>query len=120
MGRAFLLKTGAFNPDDPLVPLPTRAFPSVAPEVGDLLMVWDNNRGLVAEAPITTLGKAGATIGPVTGYALPIPHSWLDDADRRKTTIRSKIHCDRHDRLWVLTDEDVHHLDATRRFPKEV
>jgi hypothetical protein len=120
MGNAYLLKTGFFNPEVTHVTFPTRAFPSDAPKAGDLLMVWDNDHGLVAEAPIIDGDATGATIGPVTNYATPIPCNWLDDADRTKATIRSKIRCDRHDRLWALSDEDLRQLDMTRRFSQGI
>ena len=116
MGRNYLLKCGFFDRDTHDLVLPNRAFPERAPQVGDRLFIWVNALGLVAEARVFSLGSDGFKVGDWTIYGDGIGASWLERADRKKTSIRSKLHCDRHDRLWCLTEAEVLELDNARRF----
>lgn len=117
MARAYLLKTTAFEPSAARARFPGRAFPALAPSAGDLLFVWRNDIGLLGEARIVSCDETGADLGPFTAYGEALDARWLENADRDKTTIRSKIHCDRHDRLWRLSETETRELDLARRVP---
>lgn len=116
MSRAFLLKRGTFDDTQADFAIPPRSRPNSLPRSGDTLFLWDNARGLIAETRLRAVSGDTLRCDDKTRYAHPIPPSWLDDADREKTTIRSKLHCDRHDRLWFLNDAEIAELDTYRRF----
>ena len=112
---AWLLKSaGIATLDSVTVPLPTRARPARLPGSGDTVYLWANAIGLVEEVPVLACNGATLQTGAATRLSPPLAASWLDGADRRKQTLRSKLHCDRHDRLWFLSEAALHEIDRAR------
>ena len=114
---AYLLKCGHSLDGHGQVelPIPARARPAHLPGPDDTLFVWSHAEGLIGEARLRATTADRMHLHPMTQYAEPLPPSWLDGADREKATIRSKIHCDRHDRLWRLDIDEIAELDTARR-----
>lgn len=93
------------------VSIPERARPQTLPEPGDTLLLWTNGLGLVESGRVTQRRASRLALDQVERLPSTVPPSWLDDADRLKTTIRSKLHCDRHDRLWRLSAAEMAELE---------
>ncbi|PRY25071.1 hypothetical protein CLV78_102248 [Aliiruegeria haliotis] len=90
-----------------------------APVAGDLAFLWTHETGLIAEVSFCDPVRGNAEkirIVPRAIYHQPyLRPEWLADADREKTTIRSKLKCYRHSRIWGLSDDEVDELDRSRR-----
>lgn len=113
---AYLLKSKACNTlGADTAEIPRRMCPALLPAAGDTLFLWANAAGLIEEAVVTSTSATSLQVTAITRYGRPLPAAWFDGADRQMGTIRSKLHCDRHDRLWLLSDAEVRELDAARR-----
>lgn len=112
---SFLLKSKTRSTLAESIAIPARARPAMLPKPGDRIFLFNNANGLVEEA---TIARATATALEIRERATcnpSLPASWLDGADRLKQTLRSKLHCDRHDRLWHLSAIEIEELDQARR-----
>lgn len=114
MGNSYLLKGSTLEPTDAHFAIPRRARPKIALTVGDQIFIWNNHQGLIGETLVTSVGSDEVNVAPITTYDEPLAPEWLTNVDREKTTIRSKLHCDRHDRLWLLSDAEVVELNDAR------
>ena len=116
MSNSWLLKFGKDFSNGSSFDVPKRAKPKIDPQQGDRIFFWENGAGLTCEALVTGNHRGQVSYNNVARYSDVIPDAWLNEANREKRTIRSKLHCDRNNRLWHLSEDDVMELDNARRF----
>lgn len=110
----FLLQTGGGFPDAGLVPSPTRAAPLRLPAPDDTLLVGFNEVSRVGDDSSLRSDARKAENTHPTGDGKGRRSRRLDGTEHHLPTQHPRNHCDRHDDLWRLTDQEIQALNAAR------